>query len=143
MTAAIGAFEGMTGAIHIVPAEPFSTTFTFDWVKAPLSLNYRMHRMQEAKITKAIRSLMHSSGRRIPELARCKVELVWWVNTKHRRDEENIVPVLKALCDGLVDAEVVPDDTPEFMVKMMPAIRFVKKSERVTCFEFTVSEVAA
>jgi len=140
---ALGSFDGPTPATHIVPAEVFETTFTFDWVKAPLSLNYRMHRMQEAKITKEIRALMHASGRRIPTMDRCKVELVWWVNTKHRRDEENIVPVLKALCDGLVDAEVVTDDTPEFMVKMMPAIRYVKKSERVSCFEFTVSEVAA
>jgi hypothetical protein len=50
---------------------------------------------------------------------------------------------LKALCDGLVDAEVVPDDVPEYMQKLMPAIRYVPKKQRVSCFEFTVSEVAA
>lgn len=128
---------------RVHPAPPFTTTFTFEWEKAPLSLNYRFHRMKEANITKEIRSLMHASARRIPDLGKCRVELVWWVNTHHRRDEENIVPVLKALCDGLVDAEVVADDTPEYMVKMMPAIRYVKKRERVACFEFTITEVTA
>ncbi|WP_174844380.1 hypothetical protein [Cryobacterium sp. Sr8] len=138
----IGTAVGLMPATSRTP-EPFTTTFTFDWVKAPLSLNYRMHRMAAAKITKEIRSLMHASARRIPDLGKCRVELVWWVNTKTRRDEENIVPVLKALCDGLVDAEVVEDDTPEYMVKMMPEIRYVKKRERVACFEFTITEVAA
>jgi crossover junction endodeoxyribonuclease RusA len=125
------------------PAEPFTTTFVFEWTKAPLSLNYRMHRMAEAKVVKELRSMMHAAARHIPEMGKCRVELVWWVNTKTRRDEENIVPVLKALCDGLVDAEVVPDDVPLYMQKMMPAIRYVKKAERVACFEFTVSEVSA
>jgi len=123
------------------PPEPFSTTFTFDWTKAPLSLNYRLHRMAEAKITKEIRSTMHALARRIPDLGRCRVELIWWVNDRRKRDEENIVPVLKALCDGLVDAEVVADDTPQFMKKEMPAIRFVQKRERASCFTFTIEEI--
>ena len=125
---------------RINPA-PFTTTFTFPWTKAPLSLNYRMHRMAEAKVVKELRSLMHAEARRIPDLGKCKVELVWWVNTHTRRDEENIVPVLKALCDGLVDAEVVEDDTPRYMTKMMPAIIYVPKAERLSCFQLTVSEV--
>ena len=137
----------MTADYSTLPArvepEPFSTTFTFPWTKAPLSLNYRMHKMQEAKIIKELRSLMHAEARRIPDLGKCRVELVWWVNTHHRRDEENVVPVLKALCDGLVDAEVVEDDVPRFMVKMMPAIVFVSKKERLACFTFTVTQVTS
>ncbi|ANP74502.1 hypothetical protein [Cryobacterium arcticum] len=126
--------------VRVAP-ELFSTTFTFPWTKAPLSLNYQMHKMQEAKIVKELRSLMHAEARRIPDLGRCRVELVWWVNSHTRRDEENIVPVLKALCDGLVDAEVVEDDVPRFMVKMMPTIIFVPKKERLACFTFTVTQV--
>ena len=30
--------------------------------------------------------------------------------------------MLKPICDGIVDAGVVPDDTPEFMIKEMPVI---------------------
>ena len=123
--------------------ELFMDTFRFDWTKAPLSMNYRLHRMAEAKIVKEIRSTMHARARHIPDMEKCRVELVWFVNTKTRRDEENIVPILKALCDGLVDAEVVPDDTPVFMKKMMPEIRYVPKKEDVAHFEFSIYEVAA
>lgn len=121
----------------------FTDTFRFDWTKAPLSMNYRLHRMAEAKIVKEIRSTMHARARHIPELVKCQVELVWYVNTKTRRDEENIVPILKALCDGLVDAEVVEDDTPRYMKKMMPEIRYIPKKQDIAHFEFSVYEVAA
>ena len=117
-----------------------SETFTFHWTKAPLSLNYRLHRMAEAKITRELRTLMKVLAGILEPMERCEVELVWIVKDKRKRDEENIVPVLKALCDGLVDAGVVPDDTPEFMVKRMPAIRYVKGA--VPRFELTVKEAA-
>lgn len=121
----------------------FTDTFRFDWTKAPLSMNYRLHRMAEAKIVKEIRSTMHARARHIPEMEKCRVELVWYVNTKTRRDEENIVPILKALCDGLVDAEVVEDDVPKYMKKMMPRIVYIPKAVDVAHFEFSVYEVAA
>lgn len=35
---------------------------------------------------------------------------------------DNLVPTLKIACDALVDAKIVPDDTPEFMTKYMPVI---------------------
>lgn len=123
--------------------EPFSTTFRFDWTKAPLSLNYRLHKMQEAAIIKRIRGEMATRGRALPAMGRCDVVLTWVVNDRRKRDEENVVPVLKALCDGLVDAGVVPDDTPAFMAKHMPVIRFTPKRDDLAHFEFAVSEVAA
>jgi len=119
----------------------YSQTFRFDWTKAPLSLNYRMHRMVEAKIVKDVRAQMHAQARIIPPIERCEVRLVWFVNDRRRRDDENPVATLKALCDGLVDAEVVEDDTRQFMVKHMPEIRFVPKKEDVAHFEFTVTEI--
>jgi hypothetical protein len=123
--------------------EPFTTTFRFEWTKAPLSLNYRLHKMQEATIVKRIRGEMADRGRALPAMPRCDVVLTWVVNDRRKRDEENVVPVLKALCDGLVDAGVVPDDTPVFMVKHMPVIRFAPKREQPAHFELTVSEAAA
>lgn len=120
---------------------PFSQTFRFDWTKAPLSLNYRMHRMAEAKVVKEVRSLMHAQARHIPDLGRCEVRLVWFVNTRTRRDNENPVATLKALCDGLVDAGVVEDDTQEFMKKHMPEIVYIPKSVDVAHFELTITEL--
>lgn len=117
------------------------TTFRFDWSKAPLSLNYRLHKMQEAAIVKRIRGEMAARGRTLPAMGRCDVTLTWVVNDRRKRDEENVVPVLKALCDGLVDAGVVADDTPAFMAKHMPVILFVPKREDAAHFDFTVREV--
>ena len=120
----------------------FSTTFRFPWTSPPLSLNQRMHHMVKAKITAELRAEMHAKARHIPDLGRCEVRLIWYVNTKTRRDDENPVPTLKALCDGLVDAEIVEDDTSEFMVKHMPEIRYVHKSVDLAHFEFTVRQIA-
>ena len=117
--------------------------FDFEWPKPPLSLNYRMHRMQEAKIVKELRSEMHARARALPDMDRCEVTLTWFVKTRARRDDENPVPTLKALCDGIVDAEVVTDDTHEFMVKNMPVIVYRKgqpASMRLTIKELEVNE---
>ena len=117
--------------------------FDFEWPKPPLSLNYRMHRMQEAKIVRELRSEMHARARLLPDMERCEVTLTWFVNTRARRDDENPVPTLKALCDGIVDAEVVTDDTHEFMVKNMPVIVYRKgqpPSMRLTIKELEINE---
>lgn len=115
--------------------------FTFPWSKPPLSLNYRMHHMQAAKLVKELRTLMHAKAREMPTLTRCRVELTWYVNTRVRRDDENPVPTLKALCDGLVDAEVVPDDTAEYMRKMMPSIVYRPKKDGLACMVLTVTDI--
>lgn len=83
----------------------------------PLSLNQRLHWAKKSKITKELRMIARARARHIPDLPACAVELVWFVKDRRRRDTDNPVPTLKALCDGLVDAEVVPDDTPEYMHK--------------------------
>jgi hypothetical protein len=54
------------------------------------------------------------------------VTLTWHVATNRRRDDDNVVPTLKAMCDGLVDAGVVPDDTDAYMHKLMPMIAYEK-----------------
>ena len=138
-----GAFDGSGWTPEVVqePPAPFTTTFEFPWTKAPLSMNDRLHHIVKAKKVAELRALMHATARHIPELDRIEVHLVQVVNTRRRRDDENLVATLKPLCDGLVDAEVVPDDTREFMVKHMPEIRYVKGC--TAHFEFTVTEVLA
>lgn len=105
---------------------PFDVTVTFHEPSPPLTANQRMHWARKAKLTARVRketaTIAHQL--RIPELGRCEVTLTWVVRTKHRRDADNIVPTLKAMCDGLVDAGIVTDDTPDLMVKHMPRIEY-------------------
>ena len=121
----------------------FTTTFRFEWTSPPLHLNQRWnHWAPKAKVTREVRSLMQASARHIPEMTRIDVHLVWYVNDKRRRDGINLTPTLKALVDGLVSAEVIPDDTPEFLSDHIPAIVYVHKSIDVSHFDFTVTEIA-
>jgi hypothetical protein len=101
---------------------------SFDFQKLPLSLNYRLHRMAEATLTKQIRvaTALQAKQADIPPLGRCRVSLIWFVNSRGRRDDENPVATLKPMCDGLVDAGLVADDTHDFMEKLMPIIRYTK-----------------
>ncbi|MBC9953261.1 hypothetical protein ICM05_01180 [Leucobacter sp. cx-42] len=114
---------------------------TFDWPKLPLSLNYRLHRMVESNETKRIRKAAEAWARTLPSMERCVVELEWFVNTRHRRDDENPVATLKPFCDGLVDGGLVPDDTAEFMVKLMPRPTYRPKKEGAGCVVFRVTEI--
>ena len=94
-----------TGTIHI----PLATN--------PLSLNSRMHWRTKAKHTKQWRMFAAFNAARYPVLPACDVTLTWYVTDNRRRDEDNLYLLLKALCDGLVDAGVVADDTHQYMGK--------------------------
>jgi crossover junction endodeoxyribonuclease RusA len=93
----------------------------------PLSANQRMHWRQRADEVRKARAGAKVAAQRIPPMLKCRVELIWYVTDRRVRDEDNLVPYLKALCDGLVDAGLVQDDRPEFMKKMMPEIIYVGK----------------
>jgi hypothetical protein len=98
-------------------------TLPFDYRKAPLTQNQRWpHWAVKGEATRNVRLAAKLLAMRVPALARCRVELIWYVTTNHRRDPINITPTMKAMCDGLVDAGVVPDDTPAFMDTVMPRI---------------------
>jgi Holliday junction resolvase RusA-like endonuclease len=97
---------------------------TFDWTSPPLTANQRLHWRKKADITRKVRAAAERDARDIPYLDKIRVGMTWVVRTQHRRDVDNTVPTLKALCDGLVDADIVPDDIPELMAKTMPEIRY-------------------
>lgn len=101
-------------------------TLRFDWPAPPLSANRDLHWAEKARLTRDIRLAARLASSRIGPQRRVEVTMVWIVADKRRRDVDNIVPTLKPICDGIVDAGVVRDDTPEFMVKGMPRIVFVK-----------------
>lgn len=103
----------------------------FDYARPPLTANQRLHWRERADRTSGIRTSARFLARRIPYLGRCEVALTWVVTDRRRRDADNIVPTLKAMCDGLVDAGVVSDDTPDLMVKRMPEIRMGTRAHMV------------
>ena len=62
-------------------------------------------------------------GARIPACARVTVGLVYVPAVRRKRDGgENYADTLKAAIDGVVDAGVVPDDTPEYVIRLMPVV---------------------
>lgn len=64
------------------------------------------------------------------DMHKVRVTMTYLPPDKRRRDSDNLVATLKAVCDGLVDAGVVADDTPAEMEKVMPVIGEVLKAEK-------------
>lgn len=62
-------------------------------------------------------------------LAHATVTLCYRPKTNRKRDADNLVPVLKACCDGLVDHGLTADDTPDLMTKAMPVIHDAVKGQ--------------
>lgn len=91
-------------------------TIRLPYTKPPLSLNDRMHWRKKASITKDIRQyVLQTAWYVIPACSAAEVELHYVPRDKRRRDRDNLVATLKPCMDGLVDAGVIPDDTPEFL----------------------------
>lgn len=104
--------------------EALTVIIPFDWPRPPLSLNDRPpHWATRNKEAQAVRDAAWLSARskiNRGELSAgepVEVTLVWYVPDRIRRDADNPVATLKPICDGLVDAGLVPDDTPEWMDK--------------------------
>ena len=85
------------------------------YLRPPLSLNDRPHWRTRARITKQLRAETATLARahRVGRHQRIHVELVYRPAYARHRDADNTVPTLKPCIDGLVDAGVIPDDTPE------------------------------
>lgn len=90
----------------------------------PLSLNSRQHHMARARSTAALRSDTRFLVRalRIGPREHLTVGLIWTPKDRRRRDADNVVATLKVCCDALVDEGLAPDDTPQWMTKLMPVI---------------------
>lgn len=102
------------------------------WTKPPASANDRDHWRVKAQKVAEIRDvarllcwshivLREPPAAKVP--ARIAVGLTYVPRDKRRRDPDNlVVPLFKALVDGIVDAGIVPDDTPEYVIRHMPVI---------------------
>lgn len=114
-------------------------TVRFPYPKPPLSLNQRLHHMAKAVLTAQIRRDTAALASDIPFLGRCEVALTWYVNDRRRRDDENPIPTMKAMCDELVTLGVVEDDTRQFMVKQMPSIVWIPKATATAHMLLTIT----
>ena len=94
------------------------------WTAPPLNLNQRMHWRTKAALTRQLRDAAAVLARHhhLHGYERVRVTLHYQPRDRRTRDAENPIPTLKALADGLVDAGVVRDDSPDLMVKDMPVI---------------------
>lgn len=111
-----------------------------------LSANYRGHWAPKARSTAEVRALVVALARKagIPTMGRMQVELVWVVTDNRKRDEDNAFPLLKVAADGLasdkgVSARLVPDDSPEWCVKIAPRIE--KREDATAHFELIVTDI--
>lgn len=104
---------------------PSTWVLKLPWQLPPLSLNRRINRHVKARITKEIREaafLLAKHHKVTKGCSRIRVTLIYRPMDNRRRDAINLVPVLKAVEDGLVDARIVPDDTPVYIDPVMPQI---------------------
>ena len=119
-----------TGLIPVTAATPdgtegFSTVLQFDYPRPPITANGRYNHWSKARLNKDVRLATKLLARRIPFLGHIRVSLVWVVKDHRRRDGgENITPTLKPMIDGLVDAGIVLDDTPDLVERIMPVVEF-------------------
>lgn len=117
----------------------------FVWATNPLPMNgsigNRYRRISMSRQVKDV-TLKLALVARIPEQAKVEAKLTWWVaRMNRRRDVDNLCLFEKPIYDGLVIAGVVPDDTPDLMVKQRPEIRPVADSDGLVsepCFTLQV-----
>jgi len=90
----------------------------------PLTANQRLHWRRRAELTRQVRTTVawHARQARIPPCRFITVTLHYRPGDRRRRDTDNLVATLKPAADGLVDAGVIPDDTPTWCHKHMPVI---------------------
>lgn len=91
----------------------------------PLTLNgSRGQHYARARLVKALRwrSKLGAINAGIPPCARVAVELHYAPRDRRRRDPMNLVATLKPVEDGVVDAGVIPDDTPQYSEPTVPVV---------------------
>jgi len=121
---------------------PFEVVLRFDYQSPPITANKSYHWRAKARLTKDIRQATALLARRIPAPGKCRVSLTWVVTDRRRRDGgENVSPTLKPMIDGLVDAGVVLDDTPDLLVRDSPIVVWIDKKTDVAHMELRIEKI--
>lgn len=109
------------------PRDPATTwTIRLPYATPPLTLNGREHWATKSRMVRDLRAYVNLQARRqgIPKLGRVHVQLVYVPRDGRRRDSDNLVATLKPCLDGLVDAGIVEDDSPEYVSWDRPHIAY-------------------
>lgn len=116
---------------HAHPAEGV-WILHFHWGTNPIPMNGpKANWRARAAMTRQVKdvTLTLAIAAKIPEAAKIETQLTWWVDrANRRRDVDNLGLFEKPIYDALVIAGIVPDDTPDLMVKPRPVIRPVADS---------------
>lgn len=104
--------------------------------RPPLNMNDRMHWAKKAKITKSIRQEVYirAKAARLRPCKHLKVQFYYQPRDRRRRDSSNIIATQKPIVDGLVEAGIVPDDTPDYVTETIPTIVEPVKGEPGKCW---------
>lgn len=98
------------------------TLLRLPWNKPPLTMNGREHWSKRAQITRQIRTASRYLCNGLGAVEAVQVTLTYYPKDRRVRDADNLIATYKPVCDGIVDAGIVPDDDPAHMVKVMPVI---------------------
>ena len=118
------------------PEDGIAQRIEFPRPAALMSMNDRMHWREYRRQSAAWRSgaCVYALEQIRPprRLGPSLVELVLPVVGNLRRDPHNYAPTLKHVVDGLVDAGLWPDDTPEHVRTLEPRLTVVNRAESRT-----------
>lgn len=110
--------------------------WVLDLPPAPyLTPNSRTHWSKRSAAAKVWRHAAWATAlqAKIPPQDFIIVRLEYWPPDRRRRDPDNLVSgVLKHVLDGLVDANVVPDDNPQYVQAWMPVIHSPREDRKAT-----------
>lgn len=92
--------------------------------KVPLTLNQRLHHMEQHRRKSTIRAEVgwRAKAARIGCHQHTTVRLHFATGDRRGRDEDNLIATQKPAVDGLVDAGVLPEDTPQHLTWYSPII---------------------
>ncbi len=107
-----------------------------------MNMNHRLHWSKQRRQARAWRGVTCLAARQ--QLASfpmplwpATVTVVVPVHDRRRRDPANLAPVAKHCVDGLVDAGVWPDDTPDWVTVTEPRLRSAAHNDWSVLVEIT------
>jgi Holliday junction resolvase RusA-like endonuclease len=124
-------------------------TFEFDFTlprKAMLNSNDRLHYQAKAKITRELRDTAHRKVTRelgkieTPKFTKnkpCKILVETFSPTNRKYDPPNIYPTIKALQDGMTDANLFEDDN--FTIVKSMTFKHGGKSQAPNCYQIKIT----
>lgn len=93
-------------------------------VTRPLTLNDRLHHQARARVVADLRqsTAWAAKGARVPRLEAARVQLEVTPPDRKKRDVDSLVATSKPAVDGLRDAGVIDDDSPDDVDHLMPRL---------------------